>query len=987
MKRRSYIASVTIAYAVGALLWIYLSDRFIESVGGSIGFGVFSTLKGFVFVAVTTALLYFALHTAAQGKDAARPILMFRGWVLFAVLALLTLPAGLISYSVFRSASDTLLGERRGQLEFMTEAVARSIDAEVARRMLEATPHVAQAPQATLLAIVTNGSAGFSRLQDFAGLMGDSARVLIASKTGSDGRWMIAGAQQALPEALVPLAADGADGLAADIVSPPGGEPLLAAAAMIPAANAVLVATVATADVVDDVRGVAFLSAMTAAACLLVAGVLTLLFIQRQRLRVALAEADQKAALHAAEERFRATFEQAAEGIAHLDLDGRFLRVNETLCALLGYGRAELLGRSYADVRPNIRAGAGGTSREAVASLPSGTVVEARGDQPHLTRAGEEIWLSCVQSIARDTPEDAGYIILMVSDATARRTAEHHLTLAQAVFTNTQEGLVVTDLAGRITAVNPAFVAITGHQEAEILGQNMRFLSSGRHDRLFYQLLWTALKDTGVWRGEIWNRRKDGTLYLQQTVISTVYGRTGAAESYVGAFNDITQARKSEIEVDRLTRYDPLTGLPNRTLTYSLIEHELTREGTRCAVLYIDIDHLKTINDSLGFAAGDTVLRAAAQRIRRTAPEDATIGRYGADEFVVVIDAGEGPQAVVSLAVRLIEALGEPFAAEGVSDLFVNASIGISLFPEDASDADTLLQHAHSALFEAKSRDGRTYAFYTDALTRDARARIQLVANLRRALTEHEFTVHYQPIVRLEDQTIVGAEALVRWITPEGEMIGPDRFIPVAEETGLIVPLGDFVLAAACTQMARWRKAGLPCAFVAVNISAGQLSATDICAKTEAALAASGVPADSIEFEITESMLFGADSGAESKLKRITELGVRIAIDDFGTGYSSLAYLKRFPISRLKIDKSFVDDLPLSVVDGELVRAMIEMGRALHIEVLAEGVEDAGQMAFLAANGCTYGQGFFWSRPLPPERFEALFSNASQIPGARAGTA
>jgi len=326
---------------------------------------------------------------------------------------------------------------------------------------------------------------------------------------------------------------------------------------------------------------------------------------------------------------------------------------------------------------------------------------------------------------------------------------------------------------------------------------------------------------------------------------------------------------------------------------------------------------------------------------------------------------------VVSLAVRLIEALGEPFAAEGVSDLFVNASIGISLFPEDASDADTLLQHAHSALFEAKSRDGRTYAFYTDALTRDARARIQLVANLRRALTEHEFTVHYQPIVRLEDQTIVGAEALVRWITPEGEMIGLDRF----------------VLAAAGTQMARWRKAGLPCAFVAVNISAGQLSATDICAKTEAALAASGVPADSIEFEITESMLFGADSGAESKLKRITELGVRIAIDDFGTGYSSLAYLKRFPISRLKIDKSFVDDLPMSVVDGELVRAMIDMGRALHIEVLAEGVEDAGQMAFLAANGCTYGQGFFWSRPLPPERFEALFSNASPISWPRAGTA
>ncbi|WP_051678785.1 EAL domain-containing protein [Xanthobacter sp. 91] len=987
MKRRSYIASVTIAYAVGALLWVYLSDRFIESVGGSIGFGVFSTLKGFVFVAVTTALLYFALHAAAQGTDEARPVLAFRSWVLFALLALLTLPVGLISYAVFRSASDTLLGERRGQLEFMTEAVARSIDADVARGMLDATPQAPQQPQAALLAIVTDGSAGFSRLQEFAGLMGDSGRVLLASKTGSDGRWMIAGAQQALPDALVPLAAAGAAGLAADVITPPDDVPLLVAAAMVPAANAVLIATVATADVVDDVRGVAFLSAITAAACLVVAGALTLLFVQRQRLRVALAEADQKAALHAAEERFRATFEQAAEGIAHLDLDGRFLRVNETLCALLGYGRADLLGRSYADVRPNIRAGAvGSTSREAVSSLPSGTVVEARSDQPHLTRAGKEIWLSCVQSIARDTPEGEGYIILMASDATARIVAEHHLTLAEAVFTNTQEGLVVTDLAGRITAVNPAFVAITGHGEAEVLGQTMRFLNSGRHDRLFYQLLWAALKDNGVWRGEIWNRRKDGALYLQQTVISTVYGRTGAPESYVGAFNDITQARKSELEVDRLTRYDPLTGLPNRTLIFSLIEHELTRPDTQCAVLYIDIDHLKTINDSLGFAAGDEVLRAAAQHLRKAVPEDATIGRYGADEFVVLIDGCEGPKEAIRFADRLIDALGEPFTAEGVSNLFINASIGISLYPEDASDAETLLQHAHSALYQAKSRGGRTYAFYTDALTRDARARVELVANLRRALAEHEFTVHYQPIVRLEDQTIVGAEALVRWITPEGEMIGPDRFIPVAEETGLIVPLGDFVLATACTQMARWRTARLPCAFVAVNISAGQLNATDICAKTEAALAAAGVPADSIEFEITESMLFGADSGAESKLKRIAELGVRIAIDDFGTGYSSLAYLKRFPISRLKIDQSFVRDLPASAVDGELVRAMIAMARALDIEILAEGVEEAAQMAFLIANGCTFGQGYFWSRPLPPERFEALFSNAFGAAGAKSAS-
>lgn len=980
MKRKTYIATVTIAYAIGALLWIYFSDRFIESIGGSISFGLFSTLKGFVFVAVTTSLLYVALHSLPAAET--RPVHAVRGWVVFALLALLTFPVGLVSYAVFRSASDSQLHEHAGQLEYMTEVVARSIDEEVRRREGQTPPEV---PQEVIRSIVANGGAGYRRFGAFVGFMGNTGRVFVAGRSGA-GAWSIAGREEVLHDGLARLADKATSGRASDILTPPDGDPVLAAAAAIPSADAVLMATVAVPDVIHDVRGVAFLSAITVAACLLVAGVLALLTVQHQKLVAALAVAEQQAALHAAEERFRATFEQAAMGIAHLDLDGRFLRVNQTLCTLLGYGKDELLGLGYADVRPDMQFPAGrAEGRIAAASLPTGTVLDARSDQPYRTRSGGEIWLSCVRSIARDAPQDEGYIILMASDATARRAAEHRLMLAQAVFTGTQEGIVVTDLAGRVTAVNPAFAAITGYDEAEVIGQNMRLLNSGRHDHLFYQLLWSALKDVGVWRGEIWNRRKDGTLYLQQTVISTVYGRTGAPESYVGAFNDITQARRSEIEVDRLTRYDPLTGLPNRTLIFSLMEHALTRSDTQCAVLYIDMDHLKTINDSLGFAAGDEVLRAAARRIRRTAPEDATIGRYGADEFVVLIDGGKGPEEAVSLAVRLIDALGEPFSAEGVHDLFINASIGISLFPEDASDTETLLQHAHSAVFQAKSRGGRTYAFYTDALTRDAKARVQLVANLGRALAEDEFTVHYQPIVRLEDMKIVGAEALVRWVTPEGEVIGPDRFIPVAEDTGMIVPLGDFVLASACAQMARWKKAGLPCAFIAVNISARQLNAADICERTEAALAAAGVTADSIEFEITESMLFAADSDAESKLKRIAETGVRIAIDDFGTGYSSLAYLKRFPISRIKIDKSFVRDLPASVVDGELVRAMIAMARALHIEILAEGVEEAGQAAFLATHGCGFGQGYFWSRPLPPERFEALFPASAEVPCGKAG--
>ncbi len=563
---------------------------------------------------------------------------------------------------------------------------------------------------------------------------------------------------------------------------------------------------------------------------------------------------------------------------------------------------------------------------------------------------------------------------------------ERRQRLAAAVFSATQEGIVITDLEGRVEAVNPAFCAITGYEEAELLGENMRILKSNRQEPAFYQAMWQTLTLTGHWQGEIWNRRKDGEIYPEWLTISTVRDGDDAPINYVGVFLDISQIKTSEQRLQHLAQHDPLTGLPNRQLFLSRLEHALERSARQQgggAVLILDLDQFKHVNDSLGHPAGDELLQVVASRLRRSLRDQDTLARLGGDEFLILLEDQRDAQGAAVVADKLLQGLALPFHISSGNEVYMGASIGICLYPQDGDHAATLIQHADSALYQAKALGRNNSCFYDEDQTRRADARLSLEAALRRGLENGEFRLHYQPQVDLLNGQLVGVEALVRWQRNDGVLVCPDDFIPLAEETGLILPLGDWVLEEACRQTQAWLAAGHGLERVAVNLSPLQFRQQDLVARIEAALARTGLAPTRLELEITESMLMDggpADSDVARKLHALERLGIRLAIDDFGTGYSSLAYLKRFPLHVLKVDRSFVRDIQADPVSPKIVTAILDLGRNLELEIMAEGVENRAQRDFLLAHGCRTCQGFLYSRPIPAGELERYW-----LPGDAAG--
>ncbi len=561
--------------------------------------------------------------------------------------------------------------------------------------------------------------------------------------------------------------------------------------------------------------------------------------------------------------------------------------------------------------------------------------------------------------------------------AVERIRATAKLSQAAAVFESTREGVIITDLTPRIVSVNRAYTEITGYSESEALGRNPNLIKSGHQDADFYQAMWGSLLQSGHWQGEIWNRRKNGELFPQLLTVSTVYNGEGMPSHYVGVMTDISQIKRSEERLEHLAHYDPLTDLPNRLLLQSRLQHALDRAermGQRVAVLFVDLDRFKNVNDSLGHPVGDELLQAISQRMLGRLRDDDTLGRLGGDEFLLVLEDVERPEDVAVVANTMIKLMEQPLTLKGGQDIYIGASIGISLFPDDGRSVTELIQHADAAMYQAKDQGRNTYRYYTSALTTAVNTRLDLDARMRRALAQGEFVLHYQAQIDIATGAVGGCEALIRWQNPDKGLVSPAEFIPIAEETGLIVPLGEWVLRTACAQAKAWTDAGLPAVKMAVNLSARQLRQRQLVSQVEAILSETGLPADRLKLELTESAIMDRAEEALERLQGLKAIGLSLAIDDFGTGYSSLAYLKLFPIDELKIDQGFVRDIPGDPNDMEIVATIIAMARNLKMKVVAEGVETQEQLAFIRQQGCHAYQGYLYSRPVPADEFARLIS-------------
>ncbi|WP_454833637.1 phosphodiesterase DibA [Pseudomonas lini] len=548
------------------------------------------------------------------------------------------------------------------------------------------------------------------------------------------------------------------------------------------------------------------------------------------------------------------------------------------------------------------------------------------------------------------------------------RTADQErLRQAAAVFDCTREGVLVTNSKGLIVHVNRAFMEITGYPREEVLGQRPNMFKSGHHLPGFYQAMFATLESLGEWSGEIWNRRKSGEIYPQWQTIRLIRDDQGRLSQYVAVFSDISAIKNSEHELTHLAHHDPLTDLPNRLLLTDRVGQAVASAQVHkrgCALLMIDLDHFKLINDSLGHSVGDQLLKAVAARLNALFGPGITLARLSGDEFAVLAENCPQPGHAAALAQRGIDGLKEPFQIDG-HPLFINASIGISLFPSDALSAEQLLRNADSALFKAKSAGRDGYALYTEELTAHAQQRVEIAFQLRQALEQQELRVYYQPVHDLKTSRLIGVEALVRWEHPQRGLVSPAEFIPIAERTGLIAEIDAWVMRQACRQMCQWQATGVLLSFVAVNVSSRLFARRELYQQVAQVLHDTGLDPAYLELEVTESAVMEDPEVALEQMHRLRELGVRLAIDDFGTGYSSLLRLKRLPVQKLKIDQGFVAGLPCDEDDAAIVRVIIALARSMGMQVHAEGIEQVEQAGFLLEHDCDLGQGYWFGRPVP----------------------
>jgi diguanylate cyclase (GGDEF)-like protein/PAS domain S-box-containing protein len=654
--------------------------------------------------------------------------------------------------------------------------------------------------------------------------------------------------------------------------------------------------------------------------------------------------------------------EQSPASVVITSIDGIIEYVNPKFEEVSGYSAEEAIGQN-----PRILKSGDTSSGEYKImwdALLAGK--EWRGVFHNKRKDGTIYWEAASISPLRDEAEKITHFIAVKEDITAKKRAEDQLRMNATVFDTTSEGIMVTDANRLIKTVNPAFSRITGYQAEEVIGRTPKLLSSGRHNEAFYRQLWSSVLQSGYWSGEIWNRRKDGSVYPEWLSIAAIKDGKGLAKEYVAVFSDISKHKQDEEKIRYQANFDALTGLPNRSLLTDRLSQEIltaNREEWKLALLFIDLDQFKVVNDTFGHVIGDELLQMVARRIRQCVRQGDTVARFGGDEFVILIQDVNDLEVPALVASKLIAEVTRSFTLYE-RDIFVGASIGITVYPDDALTPDTLLRNADMAMYKAKELGRNNYQFFTASMQRQTIERQQMEQDLRQALQRNELELYYQPVIDTRSNRVSSVEALLRWNHAKKGCISPGQFIPLAEDSGLIGPIGEWVIKQACSQLAQWQRYGHDQLSVAINLSSRQRELGLESDFLEQVLQETGLKAKSVTLEITESLLMRETDESVAWLSRFKALGVRLSVDDFGTGYSSLSYLKRFPVDVVKIDRSFVKDLPDDKDSISLVRTIIAMAHSLNLDLVAEGVETASQRAFLTEEGCSMQQGFYYAKPM-----------------------
>lgn len=680
--------------------------------------------------------------------------------------------------------------------------------------------------------------------------------------------------------------------------------------------------------------------------------------------------------LRSKEQRLRTVFDYAPVGhmVSRLE-DGKFLKANQAFMDLVGYDREALMRLYEWNLTP---------ARYAEEDKRQLQLLKETGrygpyEKHYMHRDGT--WVPVrLQGRLITAPDGEQLVLSVVENIAEQREAEERIRLMASVFQYSGEAILITDKHNRIIEVNPAFERMTGYQPEEVMGRNPKLLSSGRTTLNEYRDMWATINEQGHWQGELWDRHKDGHVYPKWITISTIRDNGGQVTHYIANFTDITEHKAAQERIQYIAHHDALTGLPNRLSLHSRLEQVLfsaRRDLSRLAVMFIDLDRFKVINDTLGHHVGDDLLVEVAQRLKESVRESDIVSRLGGDEFVIVLTDVEVEDIAV-VASKVLRNLSQAYSLEA-AELHSTPSIGIAVYPEDGATAEALMKNADTAMYHAKQSGRNNYQFFRHEMNEAASERLMIENHLRQALLKHEFLLHYQPQIDTATGSVVGVEALIRWQHPQRGLIPPFKFIPIAEDSGLISPIGAWVLSESLRQLREWKDAGIEDLRMAVNLSANQLRDVSLPVRIERLLQQHGLRGEELELEITESVAMDDPAHCKGLMQQLHDLGVELAIDDFGTGYSSLAYLKQLPLDRLKLDRSFVTDIEHDPNDAAICTATISLAHSLNLAVVAEGVETETQLEYLKQLRCNLVQGYLFSRPLPADEcLEFVRNNRAQ---------